>query len=310
MSFSGFYYKLKSDENDLNIIIVTGYHKKKNSKIGFLQINCFSYDGSSLFDELFYYNELTIKKGIFELGSNSFSSNKIIIKEKEIDLTIDFHTTIHYPSRRIGKNVMGIYGYIPFVECKHFVHAIDAKAQGFLRIKNEKFNIDSAQAYVESTYGKKFPESFFWTHFNQFKNNKNTHFLFSIANPKWIFIKKKVHIGYLIHENQFYSLGSNQDFRLINKVSNEHNIQFTFRNKQLEIKTTFKLGDKRMKLVGPSNTGLNRDVTEYTDASVVISISGNNKEKMELIGYNGTIENENTKSLIPGNNNHAELINT
>jgi hypothetical protein len=299
MSFSGYYYKLKSVENDLKIIIVTGYHKKKKkSKIGFIQINCFSNDGNSLFNELFYYNDFKIKKKVFELGSNSFSPNKITIKEKEIDLSINIQTTIHYPSRRIGKNVMGIYGFIPFVECKHFVHAIDAKAQGLLRVKKEYIYIDSAQAYIEGTYGKKFPESFFWTHFNQFKNNENTHFLFSIANPKWIFIKKKVHIGYLIHENQFYSLGSNQEFKLIDKKSNEQSIQFTFRNKQLKIKTIFNLGDKSMKLVGPSKTGLNRDVTEYTDASVIISISEENKEKVKLVGYNGTLENENPMPLL------------
>jgi hypothetical protein len=298
MAFSGFYYKINAREDRLRFIIVVGYQKTKNTHQGFLQINCIRENGEIISSEHLKYNAIDYIDGLLYLGKNSFSHSFIDCDEEILKLSLTFNAKIGYPKKKLGKNVMGLYGHVPFVECKHHVHAIEALANGHIIMENVKYNLNAEKTYIESTYGRNFPDYFFWAHFNQFQGHQNTHLLFSIANPRWLFLKKKVHIGYLLHKGEFYSLGSNQEFKLIHHSKKDNVIQFHFKKKNLTIRTAYSLGETAINLVGPTSHGLNRRVKEYTNASIDLSIYKNNNCIEKIRGELGTMENEEVITLI------------
>lgn len=298
MAFSGFYYKINAPENQLRFIIVVGYQKIKNKTQGFIQFNCVGQFGETRFSRYFTFEETSYINGVLSMGKNSFSHSFIRFNEKDLQISIGFESKVTLPQKRFAKNVMGIYGYIPFVECKHHVHAIEAGAKGSIDVGSTNYSLKSEKTYIERTYGKNFPDTFFWSHFNNFDGHNDTHLLFSIANPQWLFLKKRVHIGYLLHKNNFYPLGINQDFKLINPYKNKDLVQFEFVKRELSIRTEFKFGESSIQLIGPTKHGLNRGVKEYTNASVDISIYQNQNCIEKIRGNHGTIENEESISYI------------
>lgn len=295
MSFLGFYYKLNDPKSNTRLIIVAGYHKRNNFKQGFIQFSYFDSNSAKFKTETIYDEVKSFKNNLVKIGSSEFSNNHILIKTENIHLAIELHSIIPYPKNKISKNIMGVMGLVPFVECKHHVHSIHSEASGTLQIKSEFITLNKSQVYIESSYGKQFPESFFWTHFNQFENNPNTHFLLACANPKWLFTKRSVYIGYLITNQEFYSFGNYQQFKLVTSNNSEKSFEFHFKSKSSQIQVNINLGTPYIELIGPEKYGMSRKVKEFTDSTAEIIINKNSKDHFFLSGRRGTTENETVK---------------
>lgn len=298
MSFIGFYYKLNDPKSNTRLIIVAGYHKRINFKQGFIQFSYFDTNSAKFKTETIYDEVKSFKNNLVKIGSSEFSNNHILIKTENIHLAIELHSIIPYPKNKIGKNIMGVLGLVPFVECNHHVHSIHSEASGTLQIKSKFITLNKSQVYIESSYGKQFPESFFWTHFNQFENNPNTHFLLALANPKWLFTKKSVYIGFLMTNQEFYSFGNYQQFKLVTSNNNEKSFDFHFKSRSSQIEININLGTPHIQLIGPEKHGMLRKVKEFTDSTAEIIVKENSKNHLFLNGNNGTTENETTRKKI------------
>ncbi|CAG8485148.1 23380_t:CDS:2 [Dentiscutata erythropus] len=99
------------------------------------------------------------------------------------DKMVPFLTTYAFPS------VMGPFAYIPFLECNHGLLSIDHRSQGNIELINEENKDDfkkiifkNGHGYIEKDWGIDFPRSYIWAQTNNFKNEKGSSILFSVAD--------------------------------------------------------------------------------------------------------------------------------
>ena len=77
-----------------------------------------------------------------KIDKNSFSLNNIILDmdngKTEIKAQMNFENIIPWPVTRFSPGVMGIYAFIPFLECYHGVLSLNHKITGYVEINGER----------------------------------------------------------------------------------------------------------------------------------------------------------------------------
>ena len=94
---------------------------------------------------------------------------------------------------------------------------------------------------------------------------------------------------------EFYSFGNYQQFKLVTSNNNEKSFDFHFKSRSSQIEINVNLGTPHIQLIGPEKHGMLRKVKEFTDSTAEIIIKENSKGHIFLSGNNGTSENETTR---------------
>ncbi len=76
----------------------------------------------------------------------------------EIDLSIEAR----------GTHELGILKLVPSLQTDWFVHAMDARATGWVRWDGQDFELDDALGYQEKNWGRAFPTRWYWMQANHF----------------------------------------------------------------------------------------------------------------------------------------------
>lgn len=179
--FEGWYFKHQIGNKFL--ILIPGICAKKNpkgkdvedslkeygAKFGFIQIitNSNSY--------CLYYpiSECTIAKDMLsiKIGDNIFRQNgiKLNILSKEISLK----GNIEYGRLgRIRYPIMGVFQYVPHMECNHEIISMQHNLQGSIRMNGANISFNHGIGYIEKDWGYSFPKSYIWVQCNSFTDGK------------------------------------------------------------------------------------------------------------------------------------------
>lgn len=179
--FEGWYFKHQKGNNFLILIpgicarkkprakVIEDSFKEYGEKYGFIQIitNSNSY--------YLYYpiSECTIAEDelSIKIGDNIFRNNgiQLNILSKEITLkgSIEYGKLSHirYP-------IMGIFQYVPHLECNHEIISMQHRLQGSIRMNGENMSFDYGIGYIEKDWGYSFPKSYTWIQCNSFPEDK------------------------------------------------------------------------------------------------------------------------------------------
>ena len=196
--FEGWYLKCLSDDLSSCIAFIPGVSLGKDSH-AFIQVN--RSDNQSEYIR-FPLDTFSYEKDIFAvaLGNNFFSDRGIKLDCKRPGLSLFgelvFENRQAFPSHFLSPGIMGIFTYIPFMQCYHGVVSMRHQVKGILSINNKDYGFENGTGYIEKDWGRSFPESWVWMQANPFQDSDST-FMLSVAKIPWMGMWFTGMIGFL-----------------------------------------------------------------------------------------------------------------
>jgi len=207
--FEGWYFKQTSLDGKNKFAIIPGVSLSGSDDHAFIQV----YDGTSRISNYVSYNleEFIPKKDPFrvKLGNSVFKLTgiELDIPEFEIEGSLRYSDHSYYNSRWFERGVMGLYGYVPFMETYHGLISLDHKVQGNVNIRGKDHFFDEGRGYVEKDWGKSFPSSWIWMQSNDFPKPK-TSLMVSVAIIPWLNSSFVGHITVLLFDNKILNFST------------------------------------------------------------------------------------------------------
>lgn len=286
--FEGYYFKNVSD--DFCISFIPGISINNKEKKAFIQIitNDNSYYINYSIDD-FYYNNNPF---YIKIGNNSFSCDNVHIDIINDDIKImgdiNYSNSKNIKISLFSPNIMGIFSYIPFMECNHAIISMNNKINGIININDEIIKCDKGIGYIEKDFGISFPKSYIWCQGNNFKN-KGASFMLSIADIPFFLFNFRGIICSLIIDDKEYRFATYNGTRLLkcNIENNFVNITLKKRNYFLEITANY---DSNFNLIAPIKGEMKKNILESVSAIITIKLRKNNKIIFSDTSYNCGLE--------------------
>ena len=227
------------------------------------------------------------------IGSSTFFENRLSIHLE--DDVFQFHGDIHLSNLHpiqtsfLQPNIMGIFGYLPKMECYHGVISMKHTLNGQLTINNRTVDFTEGRGYIEKDWGTSFPKEYIWLHSNHFKN-KTTSLFFSLAHIPFHFTEFEGLICNMILEGREYRFATyNQSQCQVKEISDDFvHIQLDNENTRLDIQANV-LGQGE--LIAPVQGTMEKSIKE--GISGILSIKLKDKTTGELFtdtGENAGVE--------------------
>jgi len=189
--FEGWYFKIVDFNKKTILAIIPGIalNSQSSNSHAFIQI----LDGmTAKYHYLsFPISEFSTKKDKFEIKiGNNYFSNKFIqvdIHSAEIQLVgkIEFENLNPIPFHGINPGVMGIFSYLPKLECYHGIVSMNHALLGNLEYNSNKISFDRGKGYIEKDWGVSFPKKWIWMQANHFEESERS-IMFSIAQINYL----------------------------------------------------------------------------------------------------------------------------
>lgn len=211
--FEGWYYKFVSADEKETIAFIPGVSINKEDQHAFIQVFISKHDQDDVSLTTYYFRfpfedfSYDSKTFWIKIGPNYFSNDKVDIKLRHKDLSITGSISIfdRTPIMRslLAPNIMGIFGYINFMECYHGIVSMSHHLKGKLSLNQNDVIFTKGKGYIEKDWGKSFPSSYVWLQSNHF-TDKNTAFMFSYASIPFLGLHFNGLIANLIYNGKEY----------------------------------------------------------------------------------------------------------
>jgi tocopherol cyclase len=185
--FEGWYFKLVTADESKAFAIIPGISivDKRNSS-SFIQV----LDGIACEAS---YHEFTAQEFIpaedtfrIDIRGNSFSNEFISIDLPNLSGQVNFSGIQPWPASLGIPGVMGVFSFVPFMQCYHGVVSMNHRLSGQLLYKGETIDFEGGKGYIEKDWGSSFPKSWIWMQSNHFNTEQDVSFMFSLAHIPWM----------------------------------------------------------------------------------------------------------------------------
>jgi tocopherol cyclase len=305
--FEGWYFKFSSMKDGKAISFIPGISLSQRDPHCFIQYifvrNDENGEKTVTSDYVRYsIDEFELSEGPFKLKirENTFTETNISITIKSenysdgrgMEIKADFDLGILHPIKMslFAPNIMGIFAYIPKMECYHGIVSMNHKINGTLKIDNKETEFWDGKGYIEKDWGTSFPTKYIWLQCNNF-GNKDTSIFCSVAHIPFLGLSFQGYIcNFVINSEEYrYATYNNSSLKIENVTKDK--IVLTLENavSKLSIEAyTKNVG----KLVSPK-LGKMEDVVKE-ELSGEIKIRFLNKKSGDIhedYGYMAGIEN-------------------
>ena len=184
--FEGWYLRLTDVNNNLNYAIIFALTKYKEDPHAFIQV----LDNTK--NKTYYYrfkdDEFKSSNNEIRINDNTISPNylKLFTDDFDLEVTIDNHTFLQAKKNKKA-SAMGFLKNFP-LPCFQDVIFLDAIFIGEAVIDGKIQQING-KAYMEKTYGNKFPEKWIWVQSNH--SLKKASFTLALGIIPVLFLKIK-----------------------------------------------------------------------------------------------------------------------
>ena len=154
--FCGWYYRCQSDNQTLAVI--PSVHKTGEDNFCKIQL----ITDTDAFHAHFPYENFSKDGDEIRIGNNRFG---------KAGVSLDIHApglcaegTVRFGDfAAIRYDIMGLFQYVPFMQCRHSVYSMRHRVDGEVRINGVPFVFRNAIGYVEGDRGRSFPTKYVWT---------------------------------------------------------------------------------------------------------------------------------------------------
>lgn len=274
--FEGWYFKNTS--NKISISFIPGININKDNKCAFIQV---------ITNDKSYYVDYDIKKFEYNdnpfyirIGNNYFSTKYIKIDINHSNLKIKgnlkYSNSINIKTSNFSPNIMGIFSYVPFMECNHAIISMKNNINGSIIINDRKINFNNGIGYIEKDWGYSFPDSYIWLQGNNFSSNSNVAFMMSIANIPFKIFNFRGLICSLIIDNYEYRFATYNGSKILKYNIDNNKIDITIKKSDYYLEVTGNL-DKGNSLKAPVNGSMEKDIIESISSIIKITLRKDSK---------------------------------
>lgn len=129
------------------------------------------------------------KKFELTIGGSFFSTIEMNLNleqgEDRIIARINFKDIYSWPVKLLSPGVMGLYAFVPWMECYHGILSMDHAIEGFIEVNGIKKDLKGGRGYIEKDWGVSMPSSWIWIQTNHF-DRKGISLSGSIAKIPWL----------------------------------------------------------------------------------------------------------------------------
>ncbi|MAR36128.1 MAG: hypothetical protein CMG19_04895 [Candidatus Marinimicrobia bacterium] len=301
--FEGWYHKLTTISKKSLAIIPGIYHSGiSDNKTAFIMI--FEGNNGNVFFERFGATEFECSKSEYNLqiGPNFFSLNemKLDISTNNLQLKGKVNTK-HlkpWPVTLFEPGCMGMYAYIPTMECFHGILSMDHSLNGKLELNESVYDFSDGRGYIEKDWGKNFPEDWIWAQANHFENN-HASISASLATIPWKRMKFAGFIVGLYFDNKFYRFTTYRNTIIKDIYFDSKKFYWLLQRKDLSLHLTIERGKKDGLLFAPDKNDMIPKVIENLDGKIRCQLYHNDSKIFD--DYSNLCATEfigNTKQLI------------
>lgn len=189
--FEGWYFKSVTKHEQLSLALIPGISLNRQDPHAFIQVFIAEHSGDDVELKTHYVrydvDDFSFGQDVFQvqIGSSIFTLNHIDIEIRDDNLDLkgrlDIKNRTPICKSLMAPNIMGIFGYLGFMECYHGVISMSHQLEGTLMINNQSVLFDGGKGYLEKDWGKSFPRAYVWLQSNHFQQT-DTSFMFSYAD--------------------------------------------------------------------------------------------------------------------------------
>ncbi|MBN2610199.1 MAG: hypothetical protein JXB00_01440, partial [Bacteroidales bacterium] len=237
------------------------------------------------------------KEFAIKIADSYFSKDSIIIDVKDDNSTVSGKVTmnnqVEYKSGRlINTGIMGVYRFVPFMECYHGVVSLTHNLNGKLIINNEVHDFKGGKGYIEKDWGSSMPSAWIWMQSNHF-NDKNSSFMLSIADIPWLRKSFTGFLGFFYQDNKIHHFATYRPTKLQLEINDSNQLKIKIENRKNTIIINARSNNTGI-LKAPVEGAMDRRIPESIDAilkitmmdkkGTVIFVDSTNIAGLEMVG--------------------------
>lgn len=211
--FEGWYFKQVSPDLKSIISIIPGISKGNLDPHAFIQsIITYEHDKNTILKthyHRFSKNEFKYTEEPFclTIGNNAFKNEGIKLDlendEYSIQGSINFSKFTKIKRNMFFPTAMGLFTYLPFMECYHDIISMSHNIYGVLTVNSKAFDFNNGKGYIEKDWGTSFPKEYVWLQSNHF-DGTDTSIMFSLAHIPFLGASFQGFICNFTYNNQEY----------------------------------------------------------------------------------------------------------
>lgn len=270
--FEGWYFKNTS--GNIGISFIPGISISKKERKAFIQV---------ITNESSYYVDYDINDFKFgnnpfyvSIGNSYFSKDRIHIDIRNDKQNLSVYGDLDYTDSKnidtseISPNIMGIFSYVPFMECNHAVISMKHSIEGTISINDREIVFNKGIGYIEKDWGISFPSNYIWCQGNNFSDD-SVSFMLSIADIPFKIFSFRGLICSLIIDNHEYRFATYNGAKIVKYDINGNMISIVLKKGDYLLEVSAKYEDG-FRLSAPVNGNMSRDIVESISSDININL--------------------------------------
>lgn len=266
----------------------------------FIQVNT----GTSSEYFRFPAEEFHWKKETFEvtIGENFFSENGISLNLKNQKMVLvgklSFYGATPVKSTLLSPGAMGIFSFVPFMECYHGVVSLNHVIDGGLRYNNGYIDFSEGKGYVEKDWGASMPRGWIWMQSNHFKEHPEASIMVSLARIPWLGFSFTGFIILFYYNKKLYKLATYTGAKIVALSVKDKSISLRVVDPRFSLRIEASLSGGAV-LKAPVSGEMERDILEDLKGICDVTLLDSRGNKMfDDTGFPGAVEVVNPEVLI------------
>jgi hypothetical protein len=294
--FEGWYYKQVKQDSNYTISFIPGISYNKIDPHCFIQcIIC--NENNKLSSHYFKYDlsAFSHQNSPFsvQINNSTFNEKSININLENSEIKVKgelyFENLEPLEASPLNPNIMGIFSYIPKMECNHHIISMNHKVLGSLIINDKTIDLTDGFGYMEKDWGKSFPSEYIWLQCNNFEN-PDVKIALSAANIPFLGLSFRGFFCSLFVKDKEYRFATYNGSKLKVNSAKDGKTSITLIKGNLKLHILGSV-DEVQSLASPKNGVMNNSIKEGLagKVSILLKDSATNYE-LNTDGTNAGIE--------------------
>jgi hypothetical protein len=289
--FEGWYYKVVSRNSAFAVI--PGVSWAPSDPHAFIQ----TIDGESgrASYHRFDVGAFSASRSKFEvkIGESVFTLDGMTVRTNELEVDLTFDSLVRWPSSLFSPGTMGWYSFVPFMECRHGILVMDARARGTVA----GAEIRDARLYVEKDYGRSFPSGWIWGQTNSFPE-PGVSVTMSIANVPFLGGAFSGFLIGLLHGGEVHRFTTYTGAKVASLAYDDGGAQIVIRDSKKELQLSCRRASGSV-LAAPRDGEMLGRIEESLRSTISVRLLVDGRVEYEGTGEHAGLEMVNPEVLYP-----------
>lgn len=298
--FEGWYYKQVTADQKTSLSFIPAVSLNPEDPHSFVQYILVQRDDEELTQTRTGYLPYPVSSFSYSTDPFSVTIASSVFTEKSVSVELEdegqhikgeLALGDSHPIQRsvLHPNIMGVFAYIPHMQCYHGVISMKHSLEGTVRVNDQEIDFTGGRGYIEKDWGSSFPKHYIWLQSNHFEEPTASLF-FSIAHIPFYFTEFEGFICNFVLKDREHRFATYNGSRCrIQEISNQA-VHLLLENKRARLDIRAEVFDGG-RLIAPVEGKMKKAIKE--SISGILSVDFEDKvtgEKYRDTGENAGVE--------------------